>query len=164
MDVAMANPGRLNAQQHLFTFGLRIWVLPRFQRLSAFDDVHGPHDRILRLKRRVVPLDETAEFAWITRLAKETGRPVWFLLTDRPTDPERWRRIMAGVHQARAAGASVTAQVAGRPVGVILGIATSLNPFAVRERYKSFEALPLSERFCCLRDPAARLALLYYRT
>jgi hypothetical protein len=25
---------------------------------------------------------------WITRLAKETGRPVWFLLTDRPTDPE----------------------------------------------------------------------------
>src|SRR5436190_926329 len=67
--------------------------------------------------------DETTEFAWITRLAKETGRPVWFLLTDRPTDPERWRRIMAGVHQARAAGASVTAQIAGRPVGVILGIA-----------------------------------------
>jgi N-acyl-D-aspartate/D-glutamate deacylase len=104
--------------------------------------------------------DETAEFAWITRLAKETGRPVWFLLTDRPTDPERWRRIMAGVHQARAAGASVTAQVAGRPVGVILGIATSLNPFAVRERYKPFEALPLSERLCRLRDPAVRRAIL----
>ena len=104
--------------------------------------------------------DETAEFAWITRLAKETGRPVWFLLTDRPTDPERWRRIMAGVHQARAAGASVTAQVAGRPVGVILGIATSLNPFAVRERYKPFEALPLSERLCRLRDPAVRRVIL----
>jgi len=124
----MANPGRLNAQQHLFTVGLRIWVLPRFQRLSPFDDLHRPHDRILRLKRRVVPLDETAEFAWITRLAKETGRPVWFLLTDRPTDPERWRRIMAGVHQARAAGASVTAQVAGRPVGVILGIWSAYSP------------------------------------
>ena len=49
--------------------------------------------------------DEAAEFEWITRLGKETGRPVWFLLTDRPTDPERWRRIMAGVHQARAEGA-----------------------------------------------------------
>ena len=67
---------------------------------------------------------------------------------------------MAGVHQARAAGASVTAQVAGRPVGVILGIATSLNPFAVRERYKPFEALPLSERLCRLRDPAVRRAIL----
>ena len=45
--------------------------------------------------------DEEAEFAWITRLGKATGRPVWFLLTDRPTDPQRWRRIMAGVHMAR---------------------------------------------------------------
>jgi N-acyl-D-aspartate/D-glutamate deacylase len=29
--------------------------------------------------------DEKAEFEWITRLGRETGRPVWFLLTDRPT-------------------------------------------------------------------------------
>src|SRR5229473_1249297 len=104
--------------------------------------------------------DEEAEFAWITELGKATGRPVWFLLTDRPTDPQRWRRIMAGVHAARAAGASVTAQVAGRPVGVILGIATSLNPFAVRERYKPLEALPLPERLARLRDPAVRRSIL----
>jgi len=104
--------------------------------------------------------DEKAEFAWMTRLSKETGRPVWFLLTDRPTDPQRWRRIMAGVHQARAEGASLTAQVAGRPVGVILGIATSLNPFAVRERYKPLEALPLPARLAQLHDPAVRQAIL----
>jgi N-acyl-D-amino-acid deacylase len=66
--------------------------------------------------------DETAEFAWITRLAKETGRPVWFLLTDRPTDPERWRRIMAGVHQARAAGASVTVRDDTTPRGFAGGV------------------------------------------
>ena len=104
--------------------------------------------------------DEAAEFAWLTRLGKETGRPVWFLLTDRQTDPQRWRRIMAGVHQARAEGASVTAQVAARPVGVILGVATSLNPFAVRESYRPFEKLPLMERLACLRDPAVRRAIL----
>ena len=104
--------------------------------------------------------DEAAEFEWLTQLGRETGRPVWFLLTDRPTDPQRWRRIMAGVHQARAAGASVTAQIAGRPVGVILGVATSLNPFAVRERYKPVESLPLSERLVRLRDPALRRAIL----
>jgi hypothetical protein len=54
MDVAMANPGRLNAQQHLF--GLRIWVLPRFQRLSPFDDLHRAHDRILRLEPFLPPV------------------------------------------------------------------------------------------------------------
>ena len=104
--------------------------------------------------------DEEAEFAWITRLGKETGRPIWFLLTDRPTDPRRWRRILAGVHAARDAGASVTAQVAGRPVGVILGFATSLNPFAIRERYKPIESLPLAQRLVRLRDPAVRRAIL----
>jgi N-acyl-D-aspartate/D-glutamate deacylase len=104
--------------------------------------------------------DEAAEFAWLTRLGQETGRPIWFLLTDRPTDPLRWRRIMAAVHASRNAGASVTAQIAGRPVGVILGVATSLNPFAVRERYRSIEGLPLVERLVRLRDPALRRAIL----
>ncbi|HJU18100.1 MAG TPA: amidohydrolase family protein [Stellaceae bacterium] len=104
--------------------------------------------------------DEEAEFAWITRLAKETGRPVWFLLTDRPTDPERWRRLIAQVHRARSAGAAVTAQVAGRPVGVILGVATSLNPFAIRDTYRRYDPLPLAERLVRLRDPAVRAAIL----
>ncbi len=67
---------------------------------------------------------------------------------------------MAGVHRARADGASVTAQIAGRPVGVILGIATSLNPFSIRERYKPFESLPLADRLARLRDPAVRRAIL----
>jgi N-acyl-D-aspartate/D-glutamate deacylase len=104
--------------------------------------------------------DEAAEFEWLTRLGRETRRPVWFLLTDRPTDPARWRRIMNGVHRARAAGAALTAQIAGRPVGVILGIATSLNPFAIRERYKPLEALPLTERLARLRDPVVRRAII----
>jgi len=38
--------------------------------------------------------DEAAELAWMTKLAKSTGRPVWFLLTDRYDDPERWRRAL----------------------------------------------------------------------
>jgi N-acyl-D-aspartate/D-glutamate deacylase len=54
----------------------------------------------------------------------------------------------------------MTAQVAGRPVGVVLGVATSLNPFAVRERHKPLEALPLTERLVRLRDPMVRRAIL----
>ncbi|MBV8888564.1 MAG: amidohydrolase family protein [Alphaproteobacteria bacterium] len=104
--------------------------------------------------------DEAAEFAWMTRLSKETGRPVWFLLTDRPTDPGRWRRLMAGVHQARAAGADLIAQVAGRPVGAILGIATSLNPFSTRPSYQALESLSVADRLARLRDPEMRRRLL----
>ena len=103
--------------------------------------------------------DEAREFAWMTRLSKETGRPVWFLLTDRPTDPDRWRRLMQGVHRARAAGGHITAQVAGRPVGVILGHATSMNPFTFRPSYRELDKLPAAERWARLRDPAVRACM-----
>jgi hypothetical protein len=78
----------------------------------------------------------------MTKLGQDTGRPVWFLLTDRPTDMERWKRLMVGVHAARAAGAMVTAQVAGRPVGVLLGADTALNPFSIRPSYQELLKLP----------------------
>jgi N-acyl-D-aspartate/D-glutamate deacylase len=104
--------------------------------------------------------DEAEEFRWMTKLAKETGRPVWFLLTDRPGDPERFRRLLAGVHAARAAGAPVAAQVAGRPVGVILGVATSFNPFSIRPSWRQLDAMTVPERMKRLQDPALREALL----
>ena len=104
--------------------------------------------------------DEASELAWMTDLAKATGKPVWFLLTDRAKDPERWRRLIAGVHAGRAQGAQIAAQIAGRPVGVILGVATLLNPFSIREGYGEIEALPVEERFARLRDPAVRERIL----
>lgn len=103
---------------------------------------------------------ETEELQWMTQLGKDTGRPVWFLLTDRPTDTERWKRLMAGVRRARAEGAIVTAQVAGRPVGVLLGIDTALNPFSIRPSYQELLKLPADQRIARLRDPSVRARIL----
>jgi N-acyl-D-amino-acid deacylase len=104
--------------------------------------------------------DEDAEIAWLTQLAKETGRPVWFLLTDRYEDPARWRRLLAAVHAARAGGANMTAQIAGRPIGVMLGIGTALNPFTVRPSYRQLDGLSIPEQRARLRDPALRRQIL----
>ena len=104
--------------------------------------------------------DEAAEFAWMTRLSKETGRPVWFLLTDRYSDPRRWRRILAAVHRARAEGAMITAQIAGRPVGVILGIGTALSPFSIRPSYRELDGLDIAEQRRRLRDAELRRRIL----
>ena len=104
--------------------------------------------------------DEEAELAWMTKLAKSTGRPVWFLLTDRYDDPERWRRLLNAVHAARAQGANLTAQIAGRPIGVMLGIGTALNPFTVRPSYREIMGLPIPEQLKRLRDPALRRRIL----
>src|SRR6201997_193356 len=84
----MANPCRLNAQQHLFTFGLGIWVLPCFQRLSPFDDLHRKHDRILRLppflprhmrsrreRMQAYRIDRFGSVGGIVRRSSEDPRP-----------------------------------------------------------------------------------------
>jgi N-acyl-D-aspartate/D-glutamate deacylase len=103
---------------------------------------------------------ETQELEWMTHLAKETGRPVWFLLTDRPNDPQRWQRLMSGVHAARRQGAPVTAQIAGRPVGVMLGVDTNLNPFSIRPSWQELLRLPPEQRLTRMQDPAFRAKLL----
>src|SRR5260370_15973621 len=96
----------------------------------------------------------------MTKLAREPGRPVWFLLTDRYEDPERWRRLMKAVRAARSEGLSLTAQIAGRPIGVMMGIGTALNPFTVRPSYKALESLPIAEQRKRLRDPELRRKIL----
>ena len=104
--------------------------------------------------------NEAEELSWMTKFGQDTGRPVWFLLTDRPTDLDRWKRLMAGVHKARSEGAMVTAQIAGRPVGVMLGIDTALNPFSIRPSYQALLKLPVAERMRRMQDPAFRAKVL----
>lgn len=104
--------------------------------------------------------DESAEFDWIRQVGQETGRPLWFLLTDRYSDPDRWRRLMGGVHQARGDGADVTAQIAGRAVGVILGFSTSLTPFSGRPTFAALNDTPQEERLKKLKDPAVKAQIL----
>jgi N-acyl-D-amino-acid deacylase len=104
--------------------------------------------------------DEEYELRWMRKLAKDTGRPVWFLLTDRYEDPQRWRRLLKAVHEARAEGLPLSAQMAGRPIGVMMGIGTALNPFTVRPSYKALESLPIEEQRRRLRDPAMRAKIL----
>ena len=136
-------PGRRATQEELFGIGSALGAVGRgaFGMLSDFED-------------------EAAEFDWMTRLSRETGRPVWFLLTDRAYDPQRWRRLIAGVHTARAAGVALAAQVAGRPVGLILGLTTSLNPFVAKPGYAALAGLPHAARVERMLDPQLRQRIL----
>ncbi len=104
--------------------------------------------------------DEAAEFGWMKQVGQESGRPLWFLMTDRYSDPDRWKRLMGNVHEARDAGTDVTAQIAGRAVGIILGFSTSLTPFSGRPTFASLEGMPQAERLAKLKDPEIRAQIL----
>jgi N-acyl-D-aspartate/D-glutamate deacylase len=104
--------------------------------------------------------DEATEWKWIRQVARDSGRPVWFLLTDRSYDPQRWRRLMDGVRAGRADNLPLYAQVAGRPVGLTLGLGTSLNPFGLREAFVDAAKLPPAEMLAKLRTPELRRLIL----
>ena len=50
VDVAVAHTRGFDAQQHLVALGFGIRVLPRFQRLSPFDDLHRTHTGVLQFQ------------------------------------------------------------------------------------------------------------------
>lgn len=104
--------------------------------------------------------DPEAEFALLKRMMQESGRPLTFSLLQSPRAPESWRMLLAAVDQAASEGLSIKAQVCGRPVGVLLGLELTLNPFLQHPAYKDIAPLPLAERVARLttdRDLRARL-------
>ncbi len=103
---------------------------------------------------------EEVEMIWLAELARQTGRPVWFLVTQNIADPTRWKRLIAGIHAARASGAPLSGQVACRPVGVLLGVGATLTPFSANEAYQELHPLSPEDRLARMRDPAVRERIL----
>jgi N-acyl-D-aspartate/D-glutamate deacylase len=64
------------------------------------------------------------EVAWMRRLAAEVGRPVTFVLNQNNADPDQWKKLLALVEEANAAGAPVHPQVTARTVSILLGFQT----------------------------------------
>ncbi len=85
------------------------------------------------------------EMDWMRRLSAAIGRPVTFALTQNDHDPDSWRRMLELAGTARAEGARVRPQVAGRPVTLLLGFET-FHPFAYTPSWAEVGLLPVAER------------------
>lgn len=94
------------------------------------------------------------------RVADRTKCPISFSITQNDRAPRRWRQTLDEINAAAKRGLSVTAQIAARPVGLLLGLELSRNPFQTHPSYKAIAHLPLKERLSRLRDPAVRAAIL----
>ncbi len=94
------------------------------------------------------------------RVADETRCPISFSITQNDRAPRRWRQTLDEIDAAAKRGLSVTAQIAARPVGLLLGLELSRNPFQTHPSYKAVAHLPLRERLARLRQPEVRAAIL----
>jgi len=101
-----------------------------------------------------------AEFAMLRRIIGASGRPMSFSLAQRHSAPGNWRKLLDLTAAAAADGVPISAQVAPRPIGVLLGLQGSRTPFSACAGYREIAHLPLAERVARLRDPALRERLL----
>ena len=76
-------------------------------------------------------MPEGKELDWVRRLSKEVGRPITFALLQNDLDPTQWRRILDITEEANNEGAWIVPQVAGRPAGLLLGLAILASMAAI---------------------------------
>jgi N-acyl-D-aspartate/D-glutamate deacylase len=94
------------------------------------------------------------------RVAEKTQCPISFSVTQADKAPRRWRQTLDSINEASARGLSITAQIAARPVGLLLGLELSRNPFQTHPSYRAIAKLPPAERLARLRQPEVRAAIL----
>ncbi len=103
--------------------------------------------------------DLTDEFHMLRSLAEASGRPMSISLAQ-GLSPNGWRKILALIESASDAGLVMRGQVAPRPIGILMGQTTTLNPFITRPSYMEVAKLPLAERIEALKDPARKARIL----
>ncbi len=100
--------------------------------------------------------DLEPEFAMVRQMAERSGRPLSVTVAQINERPEDWRRMLDLISEAQADGVALHAQVAPRPVGVIMSFEATFNPFIKNPAVLEAQELSNAERQERLRDPQVR--------
>ncbi len=104
--------------------------------------------------------DEDEELRTVIGMAETSGRPLSISVLQVDPRPDAWRRLLAAITAANERGVRVTAQVAARPVGLLLGLQTTVNPLGASATARALSVLPLAEQLVELRRTEVREAVL----
>ena len=96
------------------------------------------------------------EFLALRSFAEISRRPLSVLLLQVDAAPELWRETLQDIRNANEAGLDVNGQVGCRPIGILMGLETSVHPFATHPAWTELEHLPPAERVAELKGNAAR--------
>ena len=97
-------------------------------------------------------------------VAEDVGLPLTFTLVVANSGDPTWEDAITMIEKAngRAGGGDpqVTAQLLPRPIGLIIGLQLSANPFVLYPSYREIAHLPLADRVAEMRKPEVRARIL----
>ena len=86
------------------------------------------------------------EMEILIQAAQHSRRPLSVLLIQYNDFPDRWRETLRYIKQANSLGIKTTGQVGSRPIGVVMGFNTSVNPFSSHSQWKQLKHLSSERR------------------
>ena len=104
--------------------------------------------------------DPQDEFSILKEVSEKTGAKGTFTLLHLDNEPDLWEEQLSMVESAQSEGLDIRGQVLSRPVGMMMGIPSSMNPFYRRPSYMVLDDLPWETRLERLKDPETKAAIL----
>jgi N-acyl-D-amino-acid deacylase len=92
--------------------------------------------------------------------AQDAGLPVTFSLATGNSGDPIWPDAITMIEKFNAAGGAITAQMFPRPIGLVIGLELTGNPFVLYPSYQEIAHLPLAERVAEMRKPEVRERIL----
>jgi N-acyl-D-aspartate/D-glutamate deacylase len=92
--------------------------------------------------------------------ATDAGLAVTFTLTTGNSGAPIWPGAVNLIEKFNASGGNITAQVFARPIGLVIGLELTANPFALYPSYQEIADLPLPQRVTEMRKPEVRARIL----
>ncbi len=102
------------------------------------------------------------EIEMLRAMMQVSGRPLSISLAQNHRNGESWRGLVSMITAMNAEGLCMRAQVAVRPIGVLLGLQATVNPLIASATYRNIAAAnsDVEDLAAALREPANRAAVI----
>ena len=104
--------------------------------------------------------DADGEFALLRQAMRAGGAPMSVSLVQSNLAPESYRDVLDFVADCQREGLAIRAQVAPRPVGLLLGLQNTLHPFMENPAWQRIADLTVAEQAKLMRSDGLRAEIL----
>ena len=100
------------------------------------------------------------EYLILEKMVIESNRPLSITVAQTDANNYEWEDLLGWIEDSANNGLPIKAQVCGRPVGLVLGLSVTLNPFSAHPSFKKISNLPLEEKIKIMQSPNFKKKLL----
>ncbi len=100
------------------------------------------------------------EYLILEKMVIESNRPLSITVAQTDANNYEWEDLLGWIEDSANNGLPIKAQVCGRPVGLVLGLSVTLNPFSAHPSFKKISNSPLEEKIKIMQSPNFKKKLL----